>query len=107
MVRRPAGRCRIDPIEPEVAEFQHIDRAKRIALADPRFPALALFGRRPSECVERPSSRQPKTYTPTDILPTQPPCRLTARRIRAVPDQAILQRFEIEDEFEFGWLLNR
>jgi|HubBroStandDraft_4_1064222.scaffolds.fasta_scaffold2627624_1 hypothetical protein len=44
---------------------------------------------------------------PTDILPTQPPCRLTARRIRAVPDQAILQRFEIEDEFEFGWLLNR
>ena len=37
------------------------------AVPNPRFPALALFGRRPSECVERPSSRQPKTYTPTDL----------------------------------------
>jgi hypothetical protein len=31
MIRRPAGRCRIDAIEPEVAKFQrideHIDRA--------------------------------------------------------------------------------
>jgi hypothetical protein len=39
MIRGPAGRCRIDAIEPEVAEFQrideHIDRANRIALADP------------------------------------------------------------------------
>jgi len=38
MIRGPAGRCRIDAIEPEVAEFQrideHIDRANRIALAD-------------------------------------------------------------------------
>ena len=33
--RRPAGRCRINAIEPEVAQFQriheHIDRANRIA----------------------------------------------------------------------------
>ena len=39
MIRGPAGRCRIDAIEPEVAEFQrideHIDRANRIALVDP------------------------------------------------------------------------
>src|ERR1035437_10250962 len=44
MVRRPAGRWRIDAIEPEVAEFQriheHIDRASRIALADPIIEAL-------------------------------------------------------------------
>ena len=39
MIRGPAGRCPIDAIEPKVAEFQrideHIDRANRIALADP------------------------------------------------------------------------
>src|SRR3982074_879169 len=44
MVRRPAGRCRIDAIEPEIAEFQrideHIDRANRIALADPIIKAF-------------------------------------------------------------------
>jgi hypothetical protein len=33
------------------------------AVPNPRFPALALFGRRPSECVERPSFRRPKTCT--------------------------------------------
>jgi hypothetical protein len=40
----PAGRCRIDAIEPEVAEFQrideHIDRAHRIALVDPIIEAF-------------------------------------------------------------------
>src|SRR5258707_873527 len=44
MVRRPAGRSRIDAIEPEVAEFQrideHIDRANRIALVDPIIEAF-------------------------------------------------------------------
>ena len=44
MVRRPAGRCRIDAIEPEVAQFQriheHIDRANRIALVDPIIEAF-------------------------------------------------------------------
>ena len=44
MIRRPAGRCRIDAIEPEVAEFQrideHIDRANRIALVDPIIKAF-------------------------------------------------------------------
>jgi transposase len=39
MIRGPAGRGRIDPIEPEVAQFQrideHIDRANRIALVNP------------------------------------------------------------------------
>jgi hypothetical protein len=28
---------------------------------------LALFGRRPSECVERPSFRRPKTCTEPDV----------------------------------------
>ena len=44
MIRGPAGRRRIDAIEPEVAEFQrideHIDRANRIALADPIIKAF-------------------------------------------------------------------
>ncbi len=44
MIRRPAGRCRIDAIEPEVAKFQrideHIDRAYRIALVDPIIKAF-------------------------------------------------------------------
>ncbi|MDB5611676.1 MAG: hypothetical protein JWP25_8576, partial [Bradyrhizobium sp.] len=39
MIRGPAGRCRIDAIEAEIAEFQrideHIHRANRIALVDP------------------------------------------------------------------------
>src|SRR5882724_12047798 len=33
----------------------------------PRFRALALFRRRPQQRVDRPSSRQPKTCTATDI----------------------------------------
>ena len=44
MVRRPARRCRINTIEPEVAQFQriheHIDRANRIALVDPIIEAF-------------------------------------------------------------------
>ena len=37
------------------------------AVPNPRFPALALFGRRPSECVERPSFRRPKTCTIAEV----------------------------------------
>src|SRR6266481_4143526 len=44
MVRRPAGRCRINAIEPEAAQFQriheHIDRANRIALVNPIIEAF-------------------------------------------------------------------
>jgi hypothetical protein len=44
MVRWPAGRCRIDAVKPEVAEFQrideHIDRPNRIALVDPIIEAF-------------------------------------------------------------------
>ena len=44
MIRRPAGRCRIDAVKPEVAQFQriheHIDRANRIALVDPIIEAF-------------------------------------------------------------------
>jgi hypothetical protein len=40
----PAGPCRINAIEPEVAEFQriheHIDHANRIALVDPIIEAF-------------------------------------------------------------------
>src|SRR5665647_2902840 len=42
--QRPAGRCRIHAIEPEATEFkrihEHIDRANRIALADPIIEAF-------------------------------------------------------------------
>ena len=44
MICGPAGCCRIDAIEPEVAEFQrideHIDRANRIALVHPIIKAF-------------------------------------------------------------------
>jgi len=44
MVRRPAGRCWINAIEPEAAQFQRItnkiDRANRIALVDPIIEAF-------------------------------------------------------------------
>jgi hypothetical protein len=71
MIRGPAGRCRIDAIEPEVAEFQrideHIDRANRIALADPiieafrqqrRLLAIPPLERNPSSSP-RDSAREP------------------------------------------------
>ena len=44
MVRRPAGRCRIDPFKAEIAQIQclneHIDRTNRIALVDPIIEAF-------------------------------------------------------------------
>jgi hypothetical protein len=44
MVRRPASRCWINAIEPEVAQFQriheHIDRANGIALIHPIIEAF-------------------------------------------------------------------
>ena len=44
MIPGSAGRCRIDAIEPEIAEFQrideHIDRANRIALFHPIIKAF-------------------------------------------------------------------
>jgi hypothetical protein len=44
MIRRPARRCRIDAVKPEVAEFQrideHIDRPNRIALVHPILKAF-------------------------------------------------------------------
>ena len=56
------------------SQRSHIHSCKRFAAflkrspETPRFPALALFGRRPSECAERPSFRRPKTCTKTDNL---------------------------------------
>src|ERR1039458_7459623 len=43
----------------------HSDRAQP-GLNITRFPALALFGRRPPHCVVSPSSRRPKTCTKAD-----------------------------------------
>jgi len=44
MIRWPAGRCRIDAVKPEVAEFQrideYIDRPSWIALVDPILKAF-------------------------------------------------------------------
>ena len=34
----------------------------------PRLRALALFGRRPPQRVDRPASRQPKTSTTTEVI---------------------------------------
>src|SRR3979411_130373 len=52
MIRGPAGRCRVDAIEPEVAEFQrideHIDRANRITLVDPIIQAFRQQRRLPA-----------------------------------------------------------
>jgi hypothetical protein len=58
------------------ASFRHIDACARgetpmscgtTAVPNQRFPALALFGRQPSECVERPSFRRPKTCTISEV----------------------------------------
>ena len=52
MIRRPAGRCWINAIEPELAQFQriheHIDRANRIALVDPIIEAFRQQRRLPA-----------------------------------------------------------
>src|SRR6267142_4052026 len=52
MIGRPAGRCRIDTVKPEVAEFQrideHIDRPNRIALVDPILKAFRQQRRLPA-----------------------------------------------------------
>ena len=45
----------------------------------PRLRALVLFGRRPSECVERPSFRRPKTCTPADVHPMPNGTKSSAR----------------------------
>jgi hypothetical protein len=76
MVRRPAGRCRIDPIEPEVAEFQHIDRASRIALADLIIEAFRqqrrLLAIRPlNETLHQPPAIQQANHSIVGVF-TQP-----------------------------------
>jgi hypothetical protein len=44
MISRPAGRCRSDAIEPQLAQFrridEHIDRPNRIALVHPIIKAF-------------------------------------------------------------------
>ena len=65
MVRRPAGRCRINAIEPEVAQFQriheHIDRANRIALVD---PIIEAFRQQPRLLAIRPLERNHASLPP-------------------------------------------
>jgi hypothetical protein len=60
-------RCRHAPPHRRLSPRRNPHSCGTTAVPNPRFPALALFGRRPSECVERPSSRQPKTYTTAEI----------------------------------------
>jgi hypothetical protein len=50
---------------------------------------LALFGRRPSECVERPSFRRPKTCTTTCTTPAQ-------QRTHALQQDALVFGFALE-----------
>src|SRR6266851_701970 len=80
MIRGPAGRCRIDAIEPEVAEFQrideHIDRANRIALVDPIIKAFRqqrrLLAIRPlNETLHQPPAIQPGNHSIVGVF-TQP-----------------------------------
>jgi hypothetical protein len=81
MVRGPAGRCRIDAIEPEVAGFQrideHIDRANRIALADQIIKAFRqkrrLLAIRPlNKTLHHPPPRFSKRNHGTDWVFTRP-----------------------------------
>src|SRR5450631_1286496 len=80
MIRGPAGRCRIDAIEPEVAELQrideHIDRANRIALADPIIKAFrqqcCLLAIRPlNETLHQPPAIQQGNHSIVGVF-TQP-----------------------------------
>ncbi len=59
--------CRLVPPHRRLRPRRNPHSCGTTAVPNPRFPALALFGRRPSESVERPSSRQPKTYTGADF----------------------------------------
>jgi len=63
MIPGPTGRCRIDAIEPEVAEFQrideHIDRANRIALVD---PIIKAFRQQRRLLAIRPLKRNPSSF---------------------------------------------
>jgi hypothetical protein len=65
MVRRPAGRRRINAIEPEVAQFQriheHIDRANRIALVD---PIIEAFRQQRRLLAIRPLNETPHHFPP-------------------------------------------
>ena len=56
-------RCRHVPPRRRLSPRRNPHSCGTTAVPNPRFPALALFGRRPSECVERPSFRRPKTCT--------------------------------------------
>jgi hypothetical protein len=66
---------------------------------------LALFGRRPSECVERPSSRQPKTYTKADIERLDPemvPAQVHVE-VRAEPVDQNANELPIPVQTKCGW----
>ena len=60
-------RCRHVPPHRRLSPRRNPHRCGTTAVPNPRFRALALFGRRPSECVEKPSFRRPKTYTLAEV----------------------------------------
>jgi hypothetical protein len=59
--------CRLVPPHRRLRPRRNPHSCGTTAVPNPRFPALALFGRRPSECVERPSFRRPKTCTIPEV----------------------------------------
>src|SRR6267143_5383935 len=67
MIRGPASRCRVDAIEPEVAEFQrideHIDRANSIALAH---PIIKAFRQQRRLLASPPLNKTPQHPPPRD-----------------------------------------
>jgi len=81
-------------------------RSGTTAVPNPRFRALALFGRRPSECVDKPSFRRPKTCT----LPDSCTVASASSRIRYAVDLAgfsfvrvVLSSFG----WAFSWEINK
>src|SRR4029453_10656491 len=83
MIRRPAGRCRIDAIEPEGAKFQrideHIDRAYRIALVDPIIKAFRqqrpLLAVRPlNKTLHQPPAIQQGNHSIDGVFTQSGPC---------------------------------
>jgi hypothetical protein len=91
-IRRPVEaawqncvRCRHVPPRRRLSPRRNPHSCGTTAVPNPRFPALALFGRRPSECVERPSFRRPKTCTKADLKRRRLDVRLslsTGHRLR-------------------------
>src|SRR5437016_4672343 len=76
---KPGSKClRLSKIEGAADALHHMPARARVKIPiargtatlhlTPRFRALALFGRRPPQRVDRPSSRRPKTCTTAEFV---------------------------------------